>query len=121
MQDNSSVNNQPPQHSALKLRRRVLSLKGICVGIFSGLIAVGFRLGLEAAEKFREMLTSFSQTHIYFMILPMLIFEMTNEYYLLLPLMIVSIIAYSIPEFFKEAPIYEVLLDRDLKLRKIAL
>ncbi len=75
MQDNSSVNNQPPQHSALKLRRRVLSLKGICIGIFSGLIAVGFRLGLESAEKFRETLISFSQTHIYFMILPMLIFS----------------------------------------------
>jgi len=48
-----------------------------------------------------------------------LILEMTNEYYLLLPLMIVSIMSYSIPEFFKNAPIYEALLDRDLKRQKI--
>ena len=52
MQDNSAINNQTPPKSILKLRRRVLSLKGLCVGIFSGLIAVGFRLSLEAAEKF---------------------------------------------------------------------
>ena len=44
-----------------------------------------------------------------------LILEMTNQYYLLLPLMIVSITSYSIPEYFKDAPIYEALLDRDLK------
>ncbi len=75
MQDNSAINNQTPPKSILKLRRRVLSLKGLCVGIFSGLIAVGFRLSLEAAEKFRETLISFSQTHTYYLIIPALVFS----------------------------------------------
>jgi chloride channel protein, CIC family len=43
-----------------------------------------------------------------------LILEMTSVYDLLLPLMIVSIISYSIPEYFKDIPIYEALLQRDL-------
>jgi len=43
-----------------------------------------------------------------------LILEMTGAYDLLLPLMIVSIISYSIPEYFKDKPIYEALLKRDL-------
>lgn len=40
-----------------------------------------------------------------------LILEMTGAYDLLLPLMIVSIISYSIPEYFKDKPIYEALLN----------
>jgi H+/Cl- antiporter ClcA len=40
-----------------------------------------------------------------------LILEMTGAYDLLLPLMIVSIISYSITEYFKDKPIYEVLLN----------
>lgn len=44
-----------------------------------------------------------------------LILEMTNQHFLLLPLIIVSIVAYSIPEYFKEPPIYEALLNRDLR------
>ncbi len=75
MQDNSGITNQTPPKSILKLRRRVLSLKGLCVGIFSGLIAVAFRLSLEAAEKFRETLISFSQTHTYYLIIPALVFS----------------------------------------------
>ena len=43
-----------------------------------------------------------------------LILEMTGAYDLLLPLMIVSIISYSIPEYFKDKPIYEALMKRDL-------
>lgn len=46
-----------------------------------------------------------------------LILEMTAAYDLLLPIMIVSIISYSIPELFKDSPIYEALLRRDLSRR----
>ena len=42
-----------------------------------------------------------------------LILEMTGAYDLLLPLMIVSIISYSIPEYFKDKPIYEALMQKD--------
>jgi len=48
-----------------------------------------------------------------------LILEMTGAYDLLLPLMIVSITSYSIPEYFKDKPIYEALLQRDLLRKKI--
>ncbi|MFH0996141.1 MAG: chloride channel protein, partial [Pseudomonadota bacterium] len=41
-----------------------------------------------------------------------LILEMTGAYDLLLPLMIVSIISYSIPEYFKDKPIYEALMQK---------
>jgi CIC family chloride channel protein len=46
-----------------------------------------------------------------------LILEMTGAYDLLLPLMVVSIFSYSIPEFYKDKPIYEALLELDLKRR----
>ncbi len=47
-----------------------------------------------------------------------LIMEMTNEFMLLLPLMIVSIMAYAIPEFAHNKPIYDDLLDLDLAKRR---
>lgn len=46
-----------------------------------------------------------------------LIMEMTNEFMLLLPLMIVSIMAYAIPEFAHNKPIYDELLDLDIERR----
>lgn len=48
-----------------------------------------------------------------------LILEMTGAYDLLLPLMIVSIISYSIPEYFKDKPVYEALLKMDLHRKSI--
>jgi len=48
-----------------------------------------------------------------------LILEMTGAYDLLLPLMIVSIISFSIPEYFKDKPIYEALLLKDLNRKSI--
>ncbi|HNW10217.1 MAG TPA: H(+)/Cl(-) exchange transporter ClcA [Candidatus Rifleibacterium sp.] len=47
-----------------------------------------------------------------------LIMEMTNEFMLLLPLMIVSIMAYAVPEFAHNKPIYDELLDLDLARRR---
>jgi CIC family chloride channel protein len=48
-----------------------------------------------------------------------LILEMTAAYDLLLPLMVVSIIAYGIPELFRDKPIYEALLHRDLERKRL--
>jgi CIC family chloride channel protein len=42
-----------------------------------------------------------------------LILEMTGAYDLLLPFMVVSLCAYSIPEYYKDLPIYDALLKRD--------
>ncbi|WP_051327719.1 H(+)/Cl(-) exchange transporter ClcA [Desulfatirhabdium butyrativorans] len=42
-----------------------------------------------------------------------LILEMTGAYDLLLPFMIVSLCAYSIPEYYKDMPVYDALLKRD--------
>lgn len=47
-----------------------------------------------------------------------LIIEMTNEFHLLLPLMIISIIAYAVPEFYVNRPIYDDLLAFELEKRK---
>lgn len=47
-----------------------------------------------------------------------LILEMTGAYDLLLPLMLVSIVAYGVPELFKDKPIYEALLHRDLERQR---
>jgi chloride channel protein, CIC family len=61
--------------TSITLKRRILSLKGICVGIVTGLVAVGFRLCLEQAEKLREFILFFSQSHsFYFFVIPSLIF-----------------------------------------------
>jgi len=42
-----------------------------------------------------------------------LILEMTSEFTLLLPLMTVAILAYAVPEFANNRPIYDALLDHD--------
>jgi len=47
-----------------------------------------------------------------------LIIEMTNEFHLLLPLMIISIIAYAVPEFYSNRPIYDDLLIAEIERRK---
>lgn len=44
-----------------------------------------------------------------------LILEMTNEFYLLLPLMLISLIAYGIPEYFFNQPIYDDLLSLQIE------
>jgi len=42
-----------------------------------------------------------------------LILEMTSEFSLLLPLMTVTILAYAVPEFANNRPVYDALLDHD--------
>ncbi len=45
----------------------------------------------------------------------MLIIEMTGNYSQMLPLLVACFCAYAVAEFLKELPIYEALLERDLK------
>ena len=45
----------------------------------------------------------------------MLIVEMTGNYSLMLPLLVSCFCAYAVAEYLKDLPIYEVLLERDLK------
>lgn len=53
------------------LKRRILSLKGLFIGIIAGLTAVGFRLSLEYAEKLRNTFLVFSRSHeVYYWPLP---------------------------------------------------
>jgi CIC family chloride channel protein len=47
----------------------------------------------------------------------MLIIEMTRNYSLMLPLLVGCFFAYIAAEFFKDVPIYEALLERDLRLK----
>lgn len=47
-----------------------------------------------------------------------LILEMTNEFYLLLPLMLISLIAYGIPEYFFNRPVYDDLLGLHLERQR---
>lgn len=64
-----------PDQSQIKLKRRILSLKGFCIGLLAGFLAVGFRLSLEYAEKLRNMFLSFSVSHNpFYMVLPAIFF-----------------------------------------------
>jgi CIC family chloride channel protein len=45
----------------------------------------------------------------------MLIIEMTGNYSQMLPLLVACFCAYAVAEFLKDLPIYEALLERDLK------
>jgi len=45
--------------SRIVLKRKILSLKGLCIGLIAGLTAVGFRLSLEYAEKLRNTFLAF--------------------------------------------------------------
>ncbi|MBI5592020.1 MAG: H(+)/Cl(-) exchange transporter ClcA [Deltaproteobacteria bacterium] len=56
----------PPDQPQFTLRRRILSLKGLCIGLIAGLTAVVFRLSLEYAEKLRDTFITFSQSHEFF-------------------------------------------------------
>jgi CIC family chloride channel protein len=47
-----------------------------------------------------------------------LILEMTNEFYLLLPLMLISLVAYGIPEYFFNQPIYDDLLGLQVERKR---
>ena len=61
--------------SKIILKRRILSLKGLCIGLMAGLTAVGFRLSLEYAERLRNTFLAFSRSHeFYYWPLPAVLF-----------------------------------------------
>ena len=64
--------------SRIVLKRRILSLKGLCIGLIAGLAAVGFRLSLEYAERLRNTFIAFSRSHeFYYWPLPSLLFGLS--------------------------------------------
>jgi H+/Cl- antiporter ClcA len=64
--------------SRITLRRRILSLKGLLIGLIAGLTAVGFRLSLEYAEKLRNTFIAFSRSHeFYYWPLPAILFGLS--------------------------------------------
>jgi chloride channel protein, CIC family len=62
MQHPTDVSADQPE---IKLRRRILSLEGLCIGLMAGLLAVGFCLSLEWAERLRNTFLHFSVSHGY--------------------------------------------------------
>ena len=64
--------------SKIILKRRILSLKGLCIGLIAGLTAVGFRLSLEYAERLRNTFLGFSRSHeFYYWPLPAILFGLS--------------------------------------------
>ncbi len=64
--------------SRTTLRRRILSLKGLLIGLIAGLTAVGFRLSLEYAEKLRNTFFAFAKSHeIYYWLMPAILFALS--------------------------------------------
>ena len=64
--------------SQIVLRRRILSLKGLCIGLMAGLTAVGFRISLEYAERLRNTFLAFSRSHeFYYWSLPAFFFGLS--------------------------------------------
>jgi chloride channel protein, CIC family len=64
--------------SRIVLKRRILSLKGLFIGLMAGLTAVGFRLSLEYAERLRSTFLAFSRSHeFYFWPMPALLFGLS--------------------------------------------
>lgn len=67
-----------PDLTRITLKRRILSLKGLFIGLIAGLTAVGFRLSLEYAEKLRDTFIAFSLSHeFYYWPLPAILFGLS--------------------------------------------
>ena len=69
-----NILNESPAETQANLRRRTLSFKGLCIGFIAGLLAVGFRIGLESAERLRNVVIVFSVSHgyVYWVATPLL-------------------------------------------------
>ena len=73
-----SSSDSSSDQSRITLRRRILSLKGLLIGLIAGLTAVGFRLSLEYAEKLRNTFIAFSRSHeFYYWPSPALLFGLS--------------------------------------------
>jgi CIC family chloride channel protein len=100
-------------------------------GIFAPLLVLGALIGLGLGEVFQLLAPKFVPIPGVFAVVGMaafftaivrapltgimLIIEMTGNYEQMLPLLVSCFVAYIIAEAFKELPIYEALLERDLR------
>lgn len=109
---------------------------GAAGGIFAPLLALGALLGSGVGSVAHELMPNIVAEPGMFAVVGMaayftaivrapltgvlLITEMTGSYEQMLPLLISSFCAYAIAEYFKDVPIYEALLERDLAVRETA-
>lgn len=100
-------------------------------GIFAPLLVLGALMGLGVGELAHAVMPSVVPIPAAFAVVGMaayfsaivrapltgvmLIIEMTGNYFLMLPLLISCFFAYIIAEALRDMPIYEALLERDLK------
>jgi CIC family chloride channel protein len=103
---------------------------GVAGGIFAPLLVLGAALGLGAGHAVHIFLPALTAEPGVFAVVGMaayftaivrapltgilLITEMTGSYEQMLPLLVASFCAYAVGEFFRDMPIYEALLQRDL-------
>jgi CIC family chloride channel protein len=104
---------------------------GAAGGIFAPLLALGALLGLGLGEIARTYFPAAVPVPAVFAVVGMaayfaaifrapltgivLIVEMTGNYQQILPLLVACFCAYAVAEWLKDLPIYEALLDRDLR------
>lgn len=100
-------------------------------GIFAPLLVLGALIGLAIGQLAHNLLPTVVPTPAVFAVVGMaayftaivrapltgimLIVEMTGNYSQMLPLLVSCFCAYAVTEFLKELPVYEALLERDLK------
>ena len=100
-------------------------------GIFAPLLVIGATIGLFIGQIAHTLLPNIAPVPAVFAVVGMaayftaivrapltgivLIVEMTGNYYQMLPLLVSCFCAYAVAEFLKDMPIYEALLERDLK------
>lgn len=100
-------------------------------GIFAPLLMLGSAIGLAAGQLFEQAFPGTFEHPEAFAAVGMaayfsaivrapltgvvLMVEMTGSYGLVLPLMAASLSAYGIADFLKDRPVYEALLERDLR------
>lgn len=104
---------------------------GAAGGIFAPLLALGALLGLAIGEVAHIYLPAAVPVPAVFAVVGMaayftaivrapltgivLIVEMTGNYQQMLPLLVACFCAYAVAEWMKDVPIYEALLERDLR------
>lgn len=100
-------------------------------GIFAPLLVLGALIGLAVGQIFHNLVPGTVPMPAVFAVVGMaayfaaivrapltgimLIVEMTGDYSLMLPLLVSCFCAYATTEFLNDLPIYEALLERDLK------
>lgn len=100
-------------------------------GIFAPLLVLGAFIGLAVGQAAHNLAPQIAPVPAAFAVVGMaayftaivrapltgvmLIVEMTNNYSQMLPLLVSCFCAYAVAEFLKELPVYEALLERDLR------